>query len=359
MKYDIQFIMPISSNNLRPEEWPNVGHQTDYKKRFLDFKKYGLLNIIKTKCCMTLLIHNSDEFTDEELYKDWPNNVDVEIVSCPSSHVVSKTYFYFSSYLKEIKDSKWIAKIDDDSTTDVDSLLQNLEQDFDYNKEYYIVTELKDDNNEIELQILRDMGYNRWTLGKVYHEWEMCIISAPAMNTILKNDNSINLMKHREAIHNGYNDCCLSIAARLAKVYPVEAYFLTQYASLNEYSILGGKFNHLHYISHDICPKKYDMLKSIANKSNKIDEFKNKKYLFTRDDVPICYLQLKENGTFHGAIHENETFWDYKNNKLTFYNQNCEPTTIFDIDKNFDKIKGRYLFDQNIIHKLIQIDIDF
>ena len=34
--------------------------------------------------------------------------------------------------------------------------------------------------------------------------------------------------------------------------------------TLSEYSIIGGKYNHLHYIAHDICPKKYDMLKALV-----------------------------------------------------------------------------------------------
>lgn len=350
MKYDIQFVMPICSKHER----------INYKQRFLDFKKYGLLNIIKSKCCVDLLIHAEDNFTDEELHEGWPENVVANAILCPLDHVVSKTYFYFSSYLKEITDAKWISKIDDDSTTDVDGLMKNLENDFDYNKEYYIATDLRHDNNDIELDILRELGYDHWLKGKVFHEWEMCIISKAAMNSILNNEISMRLMRRRAEIQRGVNDCCLSIASRIAKIYPIQGYFLSHESRIHEYSIVGGKFNHLHFISHDICPSKYKMLKSIVeNPDNQIANFKNKKYLFTRDDAPICYLEFDTHNTLIGAIHDNEKFWSCRDHELIFYNDNCEATTIFQIEKSFDKIKGVFLPDPKVIHKLIKIDLDF
>ena len=70
MKYDIRFVMPICSKE----------GSRNYKNRFFDFKRYGLLNTKNSNICVALLIHQTDNFTQQDLLEGWRENITVETV---------------------------------------------------------------------------------------------------------------------------------------------------------------------------------------------------------------------------------------------------------------------------------------
>jgi len=352
--YDIEFMLIISSKETS---------DANYKNRFLDFKKYGLLNIKDHKVNLKLLVFKYDNFSQYELLNDWPKGIDVEVINQESEHPACKICDYYLNF-SNADNAKWFAKVDDDSITDVDRLMANLELHFEYTKEYYLATEIVKCNTEIEKDILISMGLNHLAEDKfVSHEWEMSILSQEALRRILNTPNSKKVMELRSKIAEGWGDHALAVAARLAKVYPCEAYFLTQWPILKNFSIFGGYLNHIHYVSREKNNKVLKML--IKHSENKIcpmeiwEKIKNKKFLFTRQDlIPIFIFEFNISGklnTFHlNPI--NETFWFYENGRIYICDKECQPTTILDII-NDDYMEGKFLHDPKVTHKVTKLNL--
>ena len=58
-------------------------------------------------------------------------------------------------------------------------------------------------------------------------------------------------MKRRAKIEDGYTDYALACAARISKIYPIDAYFLSRHPLIGDLTIFGGHLAHIHDISHD------------------------------------------------------------------------------------------------------------
>lgn len=248
--YDIEFALPIVGNG-------------PYLRRFLDFKQYGLLNIGSNKVMVKLLTDGTAP-AEDIILRGWPTNVDAAIFSTTYPTPAPKIYSYYAS-IRELS-ARWFAKVDDDSCTDVDGLVKSLDRDFDHDRDYYIVTDLRKEHVEIDRRILPDRQHWFNPHGKSpTHEWEASVISQSAIRMLVANPEVIAYLQRRITIPDGYGDISLALAARMCKIYPVEATFMSQYAYLPFFSICGGWLNHIHYISHDRNGGIFERLKAASN----------------------------------------------------------------------------------------------
>ena len=238
-KYDIEIVTPIS-------------FQKKYKKRFLDFKKYGLLNTSNNNILLTVLVWCGDKVEEEEIKSNLPPNVDCKIIYCPKSNVSAKTYYYYSQYSDF--QSRWIAKFDDDSITDIGRLIEQLDYNYSHNGLYYLVTTLHEGLHEIETSLVKSLGYNWFQYHPpIYHEYEGCVVSVETLRTIMSCESAVKLMKLRSEIEeeDGPNDVCLACAAKMVKIYATKAQFLINEPIIADFTCFNGPLSHIHFVSHD------------------------------------------------------------------------------------------------------------
>lgn len=295
MKYDLEVIVPICNK---------------YKERICFFRTYGLLNIRDRKVLVNFI--TSDENIDLE---SWNDNIDINIVKNDSKNYVKNIFSFYLNKNPEKIESRWIIKLDDDSSTDVDGLVSRLDEFYDCEKDYYLAASL---NGEIgdEIYVINEYldliksyrscfsnfksnAFNKNDKIESYlnHEIECCVISKSALKKILENKESIDFLKFRTQISEehgyGVTDCALAYASSLAKIYPIDCPFLTHHAFLHEYSAVkpNGLRNHIHLladIGDNFERSKYSffVVKKILdnNYSEKEKKIKNCTFLFETDD---------------------------------------------------------------------------
>lgn len=322
--------------------------------------KYGLINLGEYSIKLKLLIGNENIDV-----KSPHKNIDLELVTCESSHPASKVYDYYAN-LEEF-DAKWFMRIDDDSITDISHLMTCL-KDFDFNKHIYLTTELRNEIYREESAILIEYGLTKWLeRGCILHEIEAAILSQTAIQEISNNPKAKSILTKR-ATMKGVTDQCLSIAARVCSILPYPATFLSKnpfWASLKTFR---GNLAHIHDISEDINPKIYKLVTKIFDaKFNKIEitndtvlfnRFKNKKVLFFRredKDIPISMFVLNENGIIKNSESENEIIWDATDEHIEFIGSRGLPTTRFTQTAENEYL-GEFIENKSVIHGLLIIN---
>ena len=167
-------------------------------------------------------------------------------------------------------------RIDEDSLTDIAGLIKNLENEFDYTRDYYIVGEINRVIVEIERKILSFLGYNCF-YDKIQghdlrdapaHEFEVSITSQYAMKRILNNESCQKYFQIRKEFAEGVGDHTLCLAALIEKIYPISVRFLTYHPNATQFSIFSGIHNHIHHISFDRNPEFLRWLKSLKKEKN-------------------------------------------------------------------------------------------
>ena len=172
------------------------------------------------------------ETNEKELCCDgWHENIDAELIHCPHNQESAKVYYYLSNFQESrINEARWIAKIDDDSLTDVDDLVNQLDEFGDYQKEFYFAAEVLNNIEPEELKLIYEFNLQKWFDRQidgpyVSHEVEGSFLSQKTMQTIYQNEQARNFLKRRSEIKQGYTDIALACAARICKIYPLQAPF--------------------------------------------------------------------------------------------------------------------------------------
>jgi hypothetical protein len=293
-KYDIEFILPVSNKD-------------QYRQRLLDFKKIGLLNVQNKKVLVDLLIGPERV---KNINDGWPSNVDVKTIPGEHRSETAKIYNFFADLRLEDADrSRWYTKFDDDSVNDVSGLVDHLDLEYDHNRDYYIVTEFRPEQHKYEDRILHELGYQRWfrphKMNTLWHELEGSIVSQAGLKRILSNETAVTLMRRRAEIPEGYSDYCLACAARICKIYPSDAYFLSKDPLIGEFSLFGGFLTHLHAISHDRNVHAYDLLQRMLAKkmrsSTKMgdelhEKIVNQEFVYSREPNSVFMIRLRDDG---------------------------------------------------------------
>jgi len=310
MKYDLEIVMPVCSK---------------FYSRIEDFKNYGLVNIKNRKIKLNLLTSNE---IIKDLEKKWPSGIEVKVINQPHENHAINLYSYILNYDFENMESKWLMKIDDDSCTDINGLLCNLEDFYDYEKPFYLAascSKFKDmgaagRENWIISEYIENFGKYKKIAYDLQHEVECCVVSQAAVKKILQNNESKSLLSKRCLIEGGCTDCVFAFASALAKIYPIDCPFLTHFPTLEKFSLVDGIKNHIHLISRNASGENFieerasgyifSILTKIINKeiSDIEHQLINKKYLLEQEDSIKIY-EFKDNFLLKVKLEECSFMW--------------------------------------------------
>lgn len=314
--YDLEILIPA---------------ETTLVERFINLKKWGFVNVGNNKVkIMFVMSHDNDSSI---LESGWSEGIDVEIIKTPYKHVAQRIYYYYDSIINT-DTAKWYMRIDEDSMNDIDGLMENLNNLFDYNREYHITGKLNWDSHIVDREILISLGYEFWYKNHNCfppHAYEISITSNAAVKRILSNEDAKNYFSQRKQIANGYGDHGLCLCARMEKIHPTMVKFLTPDAEIKNFSNFGGNYNHIHHISKE----NYNWFNSLDESKN--HEFENYSFLWTNkknnsrklikliDKKRIIEIGLNNNSNNVLGI------WGVNNEgKLTLYFQTNQPCLIFE-----------------------------
>jgi len=370
--YDIEFVLPVAGS---AQKWLD---------RLEDFKKYGLHNINTARTLITIL---PGDHEIEDLDKGWPCNF--RIVRTKENNAAQKIYEFYSKYkASDINHIRWSCKLDDDSMTNVDKLVNDLDIYYDHERDYYLVSDLNFDS-KVYKDVLEEFGFKNWFIGgtlnervrddysdakgdrkfELAHEHEACIISQCTMQKMYENKTVRKMLKRMSEKPGGYGDHGVAYAARIIKVHPLDCQFMTAHPAVKEFSVFGGRFHHIHYIHREEKRVWGEFEKIINIKSGSIKKttfspastddqrymklFSGKSFEFGRvpSDVITNRLILQPGGKIKGGNPNNEHEWNIRNKKLRFMNISGTATTEFDIDmSNPFYFEGKFLLYGDTIH---------
>lgn len=230
--------------------------------RIEDFKKYGLVNVADRNVLVTLI--TSDEEIDG-LTEGWGVGVKARIQGSNSSDHVTNLYRYYARLRTDNIKARWLMRLDDDSCTDVDGLVGNLDEFYDWQDRFYL-GDLNDYTWAIhanESEPFRDykhlLGNYEKILWALKNETECGVISHGGLVHMLNNERSSALIKKRAELGGGYGDCVTAVAAAMAKMYPIQCPFITHLPLMGEFSLFGGGVrNHIHLVSRDCSGENFD-----------------------------------------------------------------------------------------------------
>lgn len=293
------------------------------KKRFIDFKKYGLMNI--KDHTIRLVIAASKNNDIDFLKIGWDDKIEVVVHETPYEHIAQRIYDYYASFAKP-NTAKWYVRMDEDSITDIGGLYENLERAFDSEKDYHIGGDFNDDIQDIERKILENLGFGWWLRsGVLKHEHEMSVTSRSAMEKILNGEKSKEYFKIRRQFEDGYGDHGLCLAARMNKIYHASAYFISKEPEIKNLSIFGGYLNHIHWIERERTPnilRWLDLHSESKNESNEfMKEFIEKVHVITnKNEQKGHFIKILKNNVLEipkkPEWEKNIGLWTVKNNKM-------------------------------------------
>jgi hypothetical protein len=314
--FDLEIVLPVCNKD-------------KYRQRLIDFKRLGLLNINDKKVLISLLI-GPENIPD--INENWPKNLAIRTIPSNSTQVAAKTYNFFGNYPGEIQ-ARWTAKFDDDTINDVSKLIDLLDLEYDYEREYYVVTENRQEQHKYEDEILMEMGFQRWFNPKniIWHELEGCVVSHATLSRIFNFPKAIEFMRKRSSIPQGYNDYALACAARMCKIYPTDAYFMSRWPAVGDLAIFGGHLAHIHAIAHDVNEHAFGLLQRMLSNdmgdNNPIyAEIVNQEFVYKGRGLSM--IKLHSNGIITG-IREAQ-IWHIKSKNIEFLKSNGDIVCIFD-----------------------------
>lgn len=332
--YDLEIIVPA---------------ETELKQRFIDFKKWGLLNIGDYK--IKLILAASFDNKTEILESGWPPGIDVEVVVTPYKHVAQRIYYYYSTVIKP-DTANWYMRVDEDSMNDISNIMKNLNDHFDPDRDYQITAEVNWDIQSVEKRVLKSIGFSSWFNDNITteygppHDYEISITSRNAMKRILQNEKAQQYFKLRQTYAEGYGDHGLCLCARMEKIHPIETRFLTIRPDLAKFSMFDGPFAHIHWVGRDKnpCVIWLDLMDLSKNHL-----FVNQSFLYySKKEKTKKWVKFKANNTIDEIfIHNQESrslgLWTVTtDNKLSIYldgdmNRNS-PLPIFDVSNEPNEI---------------------
>lgn len=238
--YDITFILSCCLSNDPVKK---------YIDRLLFFKKYGLLNLRDHKIKVILNINKNDD-SNNSVLRSW--DYDTEILISKHNHIAPKSYSFFSNLKEEhISNTKWLMRIDDDSLTNVDHLLNQLNKEFDYAEPLYIMSKhsCSYGRGVIYNDILKRYGLEKY-INKPYNirELESCIISQAALYNISDFSSSNNFLKSiiKEIEDDGHGDALMSCVAYAANCKIKMVDYMSWYPSWDK--LVNKELSHIHFI---------------------------------------------------------------------------------------------------------------
>jgi len=260
-KYDITFVMSSVFSNDK------------YINRFLSTLKNSFLNVKNNK--ILLFCIHGDYDVPEIIKNDLINikNIDIIFYRNKYDFNASKLAKFILNY--EYINSTYIIRIDDDSITDVGAMKSNLDVATLNKQEFYLTNDhILNDFNKFSQTFIKN---NKIDFKLPYlHEWECAMINHNTIKTIQNNKNSMLWITHVNNTNSMvFGDHTWSLAYGLADGKIEKTNFSTQFFNIQNFSVLGGKYAHLHYYGPDFkyYEKANTVIQNILN--NNINYTKN------------------------------------------------------------------------------------
>ena len=243
--YDLGIITPVCLE----------GH---YLARLYNFRKYGLLNIGKSKIKVFLLVGKYP--IPQDLREGWPCEID--FVSCPRQHDGPKTYdFILNLKTEEIQKCRWWLKVDDDSITDISNQIKRTDEEFDWEKPVYVFGHYDTAVGQVFIDAVKKTKHRERFLpsGKtsffLNHEWESSVMSPSCVQKIIEDDECRFFLKLLVSPENDIKECYhdqgLALAAQFIKIHGNASLFMSKNPIFYNFSLLGGDLTHIHFIYND------------------------------------------------------------------------------------------------------------
>lgn len=337
MQYDMQIICPVIPDRLE------------------SFKKHGFYNLKQKKVLLHCLIGTHDK----KQYEDgWPKNLEVDIVSSLNNNPVLQIFNFLSKLKPEDVVGDWFGKIDDDSFNDADKLIEHFNKIYDYNKEFYLVPQIRIEMQNSEIEILKKLNLWNEVDFKFTHELEACWFSRAAMQNILKNQKCLNLFEERSKVPFGFTDQCMGAAAKLCKIYPIEDYLCT--VMPHEFfrcSLFEGDAFHFHPVCAAKDPLIFNLFLTILENntpSKELQSLENKKYfLITKskhEEIDTKILNLLPSNKIR---QRNDFKFYFQNGKDLILVRICGYAQYF-IFKDFNLKEGRCAVEPEFTYELLE-----
>lgn len=291
--FDLEVILPVCGKFLQ---------------RLEDFKRYGLVNLRERSVRVNMIV--SGEIVDG-LHQGWPAGVTPRTVQNDSAEYVANIYGFYLSIDPESPGFRWLIRLDDDSCTDVDGLVSNLDK-FYGHEGRFCLGDVHALHNALNGQEGHVYNHYQHLLGEclpfsrsLMVEIECGILSSAAASHILSHPPSVDLIRKRSELTGGYGDVVVALAAFMASVPPASCPFVTHMPLLNEFSLLGGHRNHIHQMRRKpegenfwrgTPPEAYDLLvRLVEGGSSPAEERLTGRRLLLEDDKSVRILELLEN----------------------------------------------------------------
>jgi hypothetical protein len=223
-----------------------------FLQRIEDFKRYGLVNQGGRKVRVTVVLSGE---RIGGLADGWRGDFSVRVVENESSEYVANLYGFYLSLDPGERDSRWLVRLDDDSCTDVDGLVSNLDRFYGHEGAFYLgdLHPLQNALNGFEGHVYQ---HYRHLLGEyepfgnlLMSEIECGIMNSAAVSKVVSNARSRKILEKRASLSGGYGDCAVALAAHVAGVHPVSCPFVTHNPLVHDFSLLGGVRNHIHMVA--------------------------------------------------------------------------------------------------------------
>ena len=246
-KYDITFVMSVTLNDEK------------YLNRFRFFLKNGLLNIGEKKVLL-IAINGHGEIPEDIALASQNVSYDVLFLKNDLDCNSSKLANFLLSY--EHINTDFICKMDEDSITNVDNLLQDINEYKNENLLYLTNHQVMKDNR---ISVRRILKRNDTPISYSYtHEWELCITNDFTIKRVLSNEDSVKYLEEVKDIHiNVCGDHVWSVGYHLLDeetiTTPVPS--ISCFFDIQNFNIAGQKenrYNHIHRAAPD-----YDYCKNI------------------------------------------------------------------------------------------------
>jgi hypothetical protein len=223
-----------------------------FLQRIEDFKRYGLVNQGKRKVRVNVVLSGE---SIEGLDKGWAGDFSVRVVENESPEYVANLYGFYLTIDPGKQDSRWLIRLDDDSCTDVDGLVSNLDRFYGHDSAVYLgdLHPLQNALNGFEGHVYQQYKH---LLGDcepfgnlLMTEVECGVMNSAAVSKVLSDASARRLLERRASLRGGYGDCVVSLAAYLAGVRPLSCPFITHNPLVHDFSLLGGVRNHVHMVA--------------------------------------------------------------------------------------------------------------
>lgn len=308
------------------------------KKRLENFLEYCLENKSKKIECVLLLgPKNENSFAESIIEKYQTENKKISIVRYTTDEPSFKRNRYFRDLDQDTVDNfKWLISIDEDSITNVDGLIDSLNDDFNEDFPAYVCGEIMDNFQKEEFLVAELFEKEYWYNGNSgpLHEWEISCLNNKTMQMMINSEIIKKVFTYRTRFLSGWGDHCLALCLKMLQIYPVQASYMTSTNKIYEHSLLGKKFHHTHYIYENI---------GIGNIFNflKLPNFPTIKKAWLKlkegnaiKDIGVVFLNKDK--TITASKEEKKIFglWNIKNDQIYIYQKEIEEGLLLEKEKD-------------------------